>query len=220
VLPGVALGGGVAVYDRLKIAIVASGPSAHEIALPEDVHVIAVNGAIDWIERADSWFTLDPSPENVRRMKRPRPGVQYYAATDHTCPPLPQHVRRLRRVRANAPEPKDRASAEWLLWRNSAALGLAPGPTSINTGNSAYGALGLAFHMRPKLIALFGVDGTTDGRCEGGSSGDLRHLPLLFASACPQLAAAGITVLNGSPESRVGCFPKTLREVALRWISQ
>src|SRR5690625_6146914 len=56
---------------RRNVIIVASGPSVR--AVPRDdilssgAVVIAVNGAIDWLGRADYWFTLDPSQINQVR---------------------------------------------------------------------------------------------------------------------------------------------------------
>lgn len=49
--------------------IVASGPSARGFVPPSDCKVIAVNGAVDWLERADYFFSLDPSAENLQRVK-------------------------------------------------------------------------------------------------------------------------------------------------------
>lgn len=59
-----------------RVAVVGSGPSAkglEAIEFPECVTVIAVNGAVDRLPRADLFFTLDPSPANRRRMREQRP---------------------------------------------------------------------------------------------------------------------------------------------------
>ena len=53
----------------------------------------------------------------------------------------------------------------------------------INTGNSAWGALGLAWHLGFKDVALIGVDANGEQRCEGGRSQNLSHLPMLFTTA-------------------------------------
>ena len=50
--------------------IVADGPSAKGFVPPDGIDIIAVNGAIEWLQRADYWFTLDPSPVNYDRMRR------------------------------------------------------------------------------------------------------------------------------------------------------
>jgi len=111
-------------HDR--IIIVASGPTASGFRPPNDLPVIAVIGVIEWIKRADYWFTLDPSQDNMRRMRFPRPGVIYYCA----CPnafDLPRHVVRLMRMTGNGKlHSLERLSTQ---------------PGAIHTGNSAYGPL-------------------------------------------------------------------------------
>ena len=151
-----------------SVIIVASGPSAKGFEPPHDIPVIAVNGAIDWLTRADYWFTLDPSFTNMNRMRNPRAGVKYFCA----CPlafDIPPHVKRLWRIQSK----KKLGMVE----------GLAESADSINTGNSAYGALGLAKHMGFKKAFLIGVDATREEKCEGGFPNDLSHLPYLFESA-------------------------------------
>lgn len=203
----------------MNIAIVASGPSAAGLNLPPGCKIIAVNGAIDWLPRADFWFTLDMSAENERRARRPRPGVEYVEASESLLPSAIPGVRRLRRVSGRAEEPREKGTPEWWFWRWSCVAGLSEDPSAIHTGNSAFGALGFAYHLRPHKIALFGVDGTDEEKIGGGRTRELAHLPMLFASATAQLHNRRITVLNGSLCSRVSCFPKTLREVAERWIT-
>ncbi|MDC9148713.1 hypothetical protein PSK87_28820 [Escherichia coli] len=73
--------------------------------------IIAVNGAIDWLNRASYFFTLDPSPDNMRRVGRGRRrrGVCY-------CMALPDVKERevrdgvlcFRRVAERGMEPKIR----------------------------------------------------------------------------------------------------------------
>lgn len=53
-----------------RVIIVGSGPSAANFVAPRGVPIIAVNGAIDWLNRASYFFTLDPSPDNMRRVGR------------------------------------------------------------------------------------------------------------------------------------------------------
>lgn len=179
----------------LNIVIVASGPSARGYVPSDDVTVIAVNGAIEWLSRADYWFTLDSSAVNMQRMNDPRAGVIYCAAVPCATP---EHVRRFKRMSARGKEPR-RNTPEWWFWRWSCKRGLSEKPDEINTGNSAYGALGLAYHLGADSITLVGVDGTTDDRIEGGKCNNLSHLPMLFESAMPQLRARGITV-KGFPK--------------------
>lgn len=201
-----------------RIIIVASGPSLKSIS-PDEIAatkatIIAVNGAIDWLPRADYWFSLDDSDANLRRCRVPKDGAIYVAAfRDETK--TPHHVIRPRRLsRDHVPR------YERLLPQNRGRHGLSDDPRAIHSGNSAYGALGLAWHMKPHIIGLLGVDGSQDERIEGGRPNDLRHLPALFESALPQLQSAGVTVINGSPESAVTCFRRTSPQEALRIVGR
>lgn len=192
-----------------RIAVVASGPSLNDvdpaIFAEKGVTIIAVNGAIGWLPRADYWFSLDPAPENIVRCSNPVDGVRYVmAAPKYTH--LPGHVTHLSRI------------AGGLFGKARAPGGLSEREGCINTGNSAYGALGLAYHMRPAKIALFGVDGSQEARVTGGFPRTLEHLPPLFETAVPQLVGAGIEVVNGSPESAVTCFERMAPQRALKWL--
>lgn len=198
-----------------NILIVASGPSAAEFdfsQVPESTCIIAVNGAIDWLPRADFWFTLDPSPENMRRMMNQR-DAHYVCAGDGI---LPEGVTRLQRISQQVDQPQDLYSPEWWFWRWSCKAGLSEDGAAIHTGNSAYGALGMAYHMRPAKIVLAGVDGTKDERIGGGYCRDLRHLPMLFASAIAQLEAAGIEIANAG---RLDCFQKKTPQECIDWLT-
>ncbi|HHK9160220.1 TPA: hypothetical protein ACQZEF_005089, partial [Escherichia coli] len=131
-----------------RVIIVGSGPSAANFVAPRGVPIIAVNGAIDWLNRASYFFTLDPSPDNMRRVGRGRRrrGVCY-------CMALPDVKERevrdgvlcFRRVAERGMEPKNTNSPEWWAWRWSAHFGLCEDENEIASGNSAYGALNLAF---------------------------------------------------------------------------
>lgn len=189
------------------IAIVATGPSVKDVdlsAIEADV-TIGVNGAIE-LFKPDIWFSLDPSPINRYRIANPLPGVRYVVAfPDHA--PTPPHVKRLRRIhKERSGPPPLGGGADFWMWRWQAMEGLSEDPEAIHTGNSAYGALGLAYHLRPRCIVLYGVDGTPEDRATGGRPRCLDHLPVLFASALPQLHAAGIQVFNASSGSRIKCF--------------
>jgi len=103
--------------------------------------------------------------------------------------------------------------------RAKAPGGLSDDPTAINTGNSGFGALNLAYHMRPEKIVLLGIDANHNlPRVTGGYSRSLDHLPELFGTACPQLKAAGIQVVNGSLISKITCFPRVSPERAMEWL--
>ncbi|WP_339617208.1 hypothetical protein [uncultured Gilvimarinus sp.] len=195
----------------MRAVIVASGPSASGFVPPKGVAVFAVNGAIDWLSKADHWFTLDPSDANMRRLCSPRRGVVYHAALPRNFVLGAAHVRRYERVSARGPEPSPKHTPQWWLWRWSAVCGLSHKVGRINTGNSAWGALQLAYQMGFKKILLVGVDASTALRVDGGAPSNLSHLPLLFESAMGQ-----IDIVNaGGMQSRL---PNMTIDKGVQWL--
>lgn len=170
----------------MRVVIVANGPSAAGFVPPDGVTVISVNGAIDWLLRADYFFTLDPSAENLRRLNCQRIGVRYhYAYTERL--PLRARAEYWERIPGTPfcdPVP---GTPQWWANRWGCKLGLSNRVGQIHTGNSAWGALGLAFHLGASRVALVGVDASADVRVTGGIPGNLSHLPLLFESAMGQI---------------------------------
>lgn len=186
-----------------RVIIVGSGPSVKNFKVPRGIPTIAINGAVDWIERASFFFTLDPSDENKRRMANRRRGTQYVCALPDGAPDIPG-VHRLTRVgdqTTRGPEPENHGSPEWWLWRWSAMPGLSEEPGKIHSGNSAYGALGLAYSLGYTDVALVGVDGTQEARYPGGGEPkNLSHIGLLFASALPQIRVVSCGQLSSIPQ--------------------
>lgn len=180
-----------------RAIIVASGPSAKNFTPPPGVTIIAVNGAIEWLSRADHFFTLDPSAANIARLHNRRDGVTYHAAGLNS--PV-AGVMAYHRLARRGLEPQEKGSPEWWLWRWSAVCGLSENKNEIHSGNSAYGALGLAYHLGFEKVALIGVDATHQPRVEGRRSNNLSHLPLLFASARPQIDVVSCGQLTGIPQ--------------------
>lgn len=191
--------------------IVGSGFSAKNFKPPEDITVIAVNGAIDWLERADYFFTLDPSKENLRRLDCPRDGVKYFAAFPRNEDyGVPNTVGIFDRLSGRSVQPLKKYSPEWWLWRWSAMPRLSESPCVIHSGNSAYGALGLAYHLGYRKAALIGVDATRV-RIEGGQSNNLSHLPLLFESAAEQMQIVNCGLMKTT-------LPHMSIEDAIEWL--
>lgn len=185
----------------MRAVIVGSGPSAEGFAPPDDVAVIAVNGAISWVQRADYWFSLDGSPVN-------RKWLQHALRRDVPCHvagplwPVWSDVCNWTRIDSigTYAEPHAEGSPEWWLWRLGAVLGICKARGCIHTGNSAWGALGLAWHLGFRDVALVGVDASTQHRVEGGAPGNLSHLPLLFASALPDMRVVSCGALDSVPQ--------------------
>lgn len=201
------------------IAIVGSGPSLAafdmqqliELQRSHQAYIIAVNGAVDSTPFADAWFTLDPHDLNDRI--KPIQGNKWYAA-------IPDSFgTRFSPIESHKPAPPVGVTYLHRLVGNgqfASKYRLCEDTSAIFTGNSAWGALGVAYHMRPKRILLLGVDGTR-GYFYGSTqpSGCLGHLPELFATAVPQLQDRGIITLNGSADSTVTCFPRMNPDAAL-----
>lgn len=189
-----------------KCLIVASGLSAKDLVLPDNVDIIAVNSAIKRTgEKAKFWFTLDPHKNNKKLMRDRVEGVVYYAAATKQ-EFLPSGVIRLPLIegkRRKQDEPADKSSAEWFLWRYRCKLGLSPKPFEISNGNSAYGALNLAKHLGYKDIALAGVDSTGSYNLEGGR-GLYKHIHALFESVNePELNIVSLGVLDCFPQMKI-----------------
>ena len=171
---------------------------------PRGVPIIAVNGAIDWIDRASYFFTLDLSSQNLNRIAhgRRRRGVRYCVATPYTQKlEYNDGIWYFRRVSGSVAEPAQEGSPEWWLWRWSSKLGLCEDQNEISSGNSAYGALNLAYHLGFQHVALVGVDATQQSRVHsGGRPSNLSHLPLLFQSARKQIDVVSCGQMGGIPK--------------------
>jgi hypothetical protein len=205
-----------------RVAIVATGPSLKgvDLTMPDGVSVIAVNGALPHLPRADFWFTLDPDGNNrgIMRTAIERTSTVFYAAVP------PQYGQPDADCWWYRPDPEPRVHfLEWIrgVGPKGSKPGLSTSPTGIHCGNSAYGALGLAFLMGAKRIALLGVDGMSNRYAWGDSRcGDMQHLGWLFGTAKRQLELAGVDVIVGSPFSRVDCWPRVSPRRAMDWLGK
>ena len=200
-------------YSRRRcVLIVADGPSAavmRSLYVPQEIYVIGVNGAAQWLPRVDAFFTLDTSPRQRWMLRNQRPGVRYFAAVPPTYGSAfaaPNH----RGPRERGVTFLSRVEGEGPL---RAAAGMHDDPLCINTGNSAWGALGIAHHMQAERVGLVGVDGSTDPRVSGGRPGALSHLPWLFSTYDGKAE-----VLNGSPRSAIDCFPRCSAAEVVQWL--
>lgn len=195
-----------------RVIIVASGKSLigfnFHTLYDKGYFIISLNDTGSVVPHSNAWITVDPwglagkqyPQKPVDKIYAAVPedfGTKHAACGDHRIDP-PETITYLRRVsHQNSNHLKIGVS------------GLAEDPTEINTGNSGYGALNLAYHLRPKKVLLLGLDAGhgyffTTRKANRG----LDHLPSLFLSAVPQLEAAGIEVINGSIKSGVTAFPR------------
>lgn len=203
-----------------RIIIVASGPSLERVDLAQinasSAFIIAVNGAISKV-KADAFFTCDPSDRIRALLRCQRSGVQYFAAVpeDYGMRQAKAQSHRAMRERNVTYLRRLTGDGPW-----SHLYGLSEDQGAIHTGNSAYGALGLAYLMGARRVAFLGLDG--GGKYAfglPGQPGDLSHLPAIFESVLPQLRRRRVKVVNGNPCSTVTCFPRMTPQEALEWTS-
>lgn len=209
--------GRVTENDRIheNVIIIGSGPSLIGFdfnKLRGKGMIIAVNNAVNSVNFADIWFTLDPWGLDGPQL----PGTQFsgrlFAAVSedygtrnaqiaqHRVTPDPR-ITFLHRLRSHN---KVGVSSE-----TAYKLGLSEDNSCINTGNSGYGALNLAYHLRPKRILLLGIDGTIGYFYTNKSKNrPLTYLPEMFESAKDQLDNADIKVINGSVNSSITAYPR------------
>lgn len=209
-------------FKAERVAIVCNGPSLARTAFAvaelraAGVHVIAVNQVLAHIAGADSWFTLDPCRRNAWIPRHPIPGVRYVMAVpdDYGSPRAACRDHRIEEIPGTT---YLRRVAGGLFGSLRARPGLSDDPRGVHTGNSAYGALGVAWHMGARMIAFLGLDGGGGYAFGCGEPRSLGHIPALFATAVPQLMARGVRVANASTLSRVSCFERVKAEALPVW---
>lgn len=204
--------------NKIKnIIIVASGPSVNAIDFnllknKKDSFIITVNGAGNHVPFADAWFTLDPwGLANKQIPRNGFKGALYAAVPEDYGLPTAKSIQHRITPKQNITYLHRLQSHNFTNVSSETAykIGLSEDTSCINTGNSGYGALNLAYHMRPENIYLLGVDGTIGYFYTNKERNrPLTYLPLLFKSAIPRLSSAGINVYNVSPTSMISCFPK------------
>lgn len=190
-----------------KVLIVAAGPSAEKIPLrfygecaSAGVRIIGLSNVLDWLPVCHDWITVDPAGIRTRVALRDMvPGVRYWCA-------VPENLGSFlsdRRIHRRHPQ----EGVRYLKRLNRPGHPLAEDPGCIETGNSAYGALGMAHHYRAKIVGIVGLDGTRARLAFCGPTvkptGQLTHLPALFSGAMPQLRSR---VFNLSQHSNIGCL--------------
>jgi hypothetical protein len=105
--------------------------------------------------------------------------------------------------------------------------GLSEDPAQIQSGgNSGFGAFNLAYLKRARRIALFGFDYRDGHYCEdryhwyapGQNARYWTNWGGNFTACLPQLARAGIDIINASPTSTVRAFPKCTIDEGVAWL--
>lgn len=194
-----------------NIAIIAGGPSLKgfdfSVLKNENIFTIAVNESGKYVPFSDMWFTLDPWGLYGPQIKwASRFSGKLFAAVPENF------ATKEAKIMAHRLTPK----VDITYLHRIFGEGLSESTDTIHTGNSAYGALGAAYLMRPKKVLLLGVDGTHGYYYNYDKpNNSLSHLPKLFAGTLPQLSAADIQVINGSPVSTVDCFYRCSPEMGV-----
>jgi len=210
-------------WDDLPVVLLGSGPSVDGVALERlrgRAHVVAIKEACRLVDFHEATVSMDLNwpqrPHAWDLMCREASAKKLWLVVP------PDRPNRVGRVCPGA----------FYLRRSHERGGLSEDPCVIHSGFcSGYSGLGFAYHRRPRVIFLFGYDYTTDlkpgGKHHAGSLnpwfsrgqaagwGDWANH---FATAVPQLEAAGIRVVNANPGSAITCFPKVTSEEALESI--
>lgn len=204
------------------IIIVCSGSSLKNFnmnSLNGAGHIICVNNSYIGAPFFNSWFTLDPWGLAGDQLPKNGKGKLYAAVPQDfgtSFAKTPQH-----RIKA----PSNITYLNRLMSHNNPSvssetayrLGLSEDTGCINTGNSGFGALNLAYHMKPKKILILGMDGDIGYYySQTQKNRALKFLPLMMKSAVKQLAEKNIIVINGSKNSTITCFDRHSPEDALK----
>jgi hypothetical protein len=193
-------------WEGETVVIVASGPSLSQeqldVATESGARVLGIKDNyrllpdMDLLYNCDQWW-WDEYIDDVR------------ASVD--CPMVTQD-------RMSAANYRD------LLWvEGIKEKGLSADPTAIHTGcNSGYQAINLAVHLGVKRIILLGYDMQPAGGCDHwfGAHPHGRRPPFWMMIPCfdtivEPLRRLGIEVVNCSPNSALGAFPKARIEEVL-----
>lgn len=190
---------------KKSIAIIADGPSANclrNIYIPQNIYVIGVNHASIWLPRCDAYMTCFPDHRQRFLMNNQRQGLRYFAAVP------PSYGSAFSKGDLYGPRERNVT----FFTRSEFVYGMNPDPEKINGGNSAWAALGLAYHMKADKVALLGVDGNDKVRVSGGKP-SIPDLEDIFSSYDGQAK-----VINGSINSSINCLEKMTATAALEWL--
>lgn len=110
------------------------------------------------------------------------------------------------------------------------AIYLRAGADVIDGGTSGHAALQLAVLKRSRRIVLLGFDYGFEGRRShyhdayagqgaGADAETWQRWAENFDVIAPMIRARGVEVINASPASRIGCFPKCSIEDALHAVA-
>lgn len=185
--------------------------------------IVTVNNVINHLPRVDYWITVDPmsngSPQQA--MVNRKEGIYYFCAYPREDDEHYQTVQGVHYLERIVPEDKEGLIENYMLQEDK---------DKITTGDSCYGALGLAYHFEASKIILLGIDGygyghwydKSDPYNKGwGEKFDnyLSRIPLIYSNSVRQFEDRGCKVVNGSPESKIDCFERMSPEKAFNYFN-
>lgn len=171
------------------VVCLGTGPSltpADVTLCRERARVIAINDAYQVAPWADALYAADESWWNSHQ------GAKDFAGLKYTI------------------EPQRRVWPGLQVLENTGPHGLDGRPTSLRTGfNSGYQAIHLAVHFGARRILLLGYDLRGGHFYAAKPAGDRKFAGWLkaYATLVEPLKAAGVEVLNCTPDSALRCFP-------------
>lgn len=219
-------------HNHERVLIIGGGESLIGFDINQIVDfkgaIITVNNVVCHLPRADYWITVDPMSQGnpQKAMLERKPGTYYYCAYpdidknpfDAQFYKTVKGVHYLERI-----VPCDYENPE-----KKADYSLQEDKNKITTGDSCYGALGLAYHIRAKEIVMLGVDAYGFGHWynkldpynvawRDRFSDYLSRIPPIYKASVKQWEKRGAKVVNGSPESKIDCFERMTPQEAYKF---
>jgi len=185
--------------------------------------IITVNNVIFHLPRADYWMTIDPMDKNgepQRGMREQFEETYYYCGYPdlEKTPfdkPFYQEVEGIHYLERIVSEDD---------------YSLQEDKDKVTTGDSIYGALGLAYHFEAKEIVLLGADGYGFGHwynkqdpynaqyIPNFKTKFLDKLPTIYKQSRKQFRERKTKVINGSEKSIIDCFERVSPQEAYNMI--
>lgn len=199
------------IFQGQAVVICAGGPSLRgfDFRRLSGLNTVAINRAHEFIPDAKILWWSD-----ARYWRRARETLMAHSAPYKATCHLDYY-------------PQDAVPDSVHVYRMTGVNGFDEDPYCLRSGNnSAFAALHLVAHMRPRLIVLLGIDmghgphGEShfhDGHGETYHRPDLMRNYMLphFGSLAKPLADRSIEVINASPNSAVTCWPRCTIDAGL-----
>ncbi len=180
--------------------------------------IICVNNIVYHLPRADYWITVDPmhNGQPQQALTDQIKGVYYFCAYPDLVKnpwyrPYYSPVQNVHYLERIVPvEDEETGKKDYSLQEDK---------DKITTGDSCYGALGLAYHFGAKEVILLGIDVYGFGHWYNkedpynknfgkGFKQYTRNIPLIYKQSVQQWKDRGAKIVNGSRHSKIDCFER------------